>query len=96
LTHSTAFAGSAAGVKWFFGFLANDLLRVIGEAVTGSGGDPREAIDRNLGYMPLAMSSIDLLRTGGDPAVEDAKSRTMWFTSFGTAGPAVLADTVRS
>jgi len=64
--------------------------RVIDEAVTGSGGDPREAIDRNLGYMQLAMSSIDLLQTGGSQAMEDAKTRTMWFTGIGTAGPAVV------
>lgn len=71
-------------------FFANDLPRVIGEAVTGSGGDPREAIDRNLGYMQLAMSFMDLLQTGGSQAMEDAKTRTMWFTAIGTAGPAVV------
>jgi len=87
---SMAFAASTGGGQWFYGFLADDLPRVIGEAVTGSGGDPREAIDRNLGYMQLAMSSIDLLQTGGSQAMEDAKTRTMWFTGIGTAGPAVV------
>lgn len=87
---SMAFAASTGGGGWVFDFLANDLPRVIGEAVTGSGGDPREAIDRNLGYMQLAMSSIDLLQTGGSQAMEDAKTRTMWFTGIGTAGPAVV------
>lgn len=86
---SVAF-GMAIGGTSLFEWLANDLPREVNWIVTGKWEQPATAIDRNLAFMQLAMSSIDVLQTGGDPAVQDAKTRSMWFAAVGTAGPAMV------
>lgn len=69
--------------------LTDDLNREITQVVTGHNENAYDSIDRNLGYMQLAMSSIDALDVGGSEMVGDAKARTMWFTGIGIAGPAI-------
>ncbi len=74
-----------------FDWMGNGLQQNINQVVTGSDDDAYTNIDRSLGYMQLAFSSIDALQDGGDPMVGDAKSRAMWFTGIGTGGPAITA-----
>ena len=87
---SLAFGMSTGGGRYFFEFLSEDLPAAINGAVSGEETDPADQIDRNLGYMQLALSSIDLVQTGGSQALERVKSRTMWFAGIGTAGPAIV------
>ncbi|WP_147651379.1 type IV secretion system protein [Vulcaniibacterium gelatinicum] len=70
-------------------FLTDDLNRAVTKVVTGKDENAYDRIDRSLGYMQLAMSSIDALHTGEDPAVQGAKDRNLWFTGIGIAGPAI-------
>lgn len=81
--------GMAIGGSDVFRFLGHDLVREIGHVVSGDDGDPYERIDRSLGTMQLALSSIDAIDTGGEGAVESAKTRNLWFTGVGIAGPAI-------
>lgn len=69
--------------------LTDDLNREITHVVTGHDENAYDSIDRSLGYMQLAMSSIDALDVGGSEMVDDAKTRTLWFTGIGIAGPAI-------
>lgn len=62
--------------------------------VTGQSGSPYEQIDHSLGYMQLALTSIDAIQTGGDLGLEDAKTRAKWFTGVGVGLPAVLAGSI--
>ena len=62
--------------------------------VTGQSGSPYEQIDHSLGYMQLALTSIDAIQTGGDLGLEDAKTRAKWFTGIGVGLPAVLAGSM--
>lgn len=70
-------------------FLTDDLSREITEVVSGDDADAYEKIDRSLGYMQIALTSIDSLQTGDSEIVNDAKTRNLWFTGIGIAGPAV-------
>jgi type IV secretion system protein VirB6 len=81
---------AAAGSSGAFYWLANDLPRQVNYLVTGQNGPPSSGIDKNLAFMQVALSSIDVLQSGGDEAVEDAKTRSMFFAAAGTAGPAVV------
>ena len=72
-------------------FINDDLPGSIYEMVTGNTGDVFKDIDKSLGYMQLAFSSIDAIQDGGDEKVDDQKSRAMWFTGIGTGGPAITA-----
>lgn len=69
--------------------LGNDLPAGIHFFVTGVDASPFERIDESLGYMQLAMSSIDAINVGGSGIIEDAKNRAQWFSGLGIAAPAV-------
>jgi type IV secretion system protein VirB6 len=75
-------------------FLLDDVRGTIHEQVTGDRGSPEESIDRNLAWMQVALTSIDALDVAGDPTVDNAKTRAMWFTGLGTAGPALVGGTM--
>ena len=81
---------AAAGSGGAFYWLANDLPRQVNYLVTGENNPPSNGIDKNLAFMQVALSSIDVLESGGDQAIEDAKTRSMFFAAAGTAGPAVV------
>jgi type IV secretion system protein VirB6 len=72
-------------------FINDDLPGSIYEMVTGNTGDVYKDIDRSLGYMQAAFSTIDAIQDGGDDKIDDQKSRAMWFTGIGTGGPAITA-----
>jgi type IV secretion system protein VirB6 len=82
--------GASVGSSDIFYWLGNELPREVNWLVTGEDESPSSGIDENLAYMQLALSSIDVLQTGGDPAVQDAKTSSIWIAAAGTAGPAVV------
>jgi len=51
--------------------------------VTGKDDTAEELIDRNLGYMQLALTSVRVLDVAGDVTLDSAKRRAMWFIGFG-------------
>lgn len=75
-------------------FLVEDVRDSIHYQVTGNEGSPSEAIDRNLAWMQVALTSIDALDVAGDEVVNEAKTRALWFTGLGTAGPALVGGTM--
>jgi type IV secretion system protein VirB6 len=75
-------------------FLGHDMVEDIHNIVSGQKGSPYDSIDQSLGYMQLALSSIDLIDTGGDEVVADAKTRAQWFTGIGVGGPALVGGTM--
>jgi type IV secretion system protein VirB6 len=98
-TVRNAFILSAAMTMAVFGtnldgFLTTGLVQEIHEVVTGDDDDPYSKIDRSLGYMQLALSSIDAIDVGGDEIINEAKTRAQWFTGIGIAGPAIVGGTM--
>jgi type IV secretion system protein VirB6 len=88
-----AFGFSIGGTP-LYEFLAEGLPEAINEFVTGDNKPLGSSIDDNLLKMQLAMSSIDLLQTGGSEVVADAKARAQWFAGIGTGGPAIVGGTM--
>lgn len=86
--------GLAAGGSTVYRSVTDGLSEAINKVVTGKDESAYASIDRSLGWMQVAMSSIDQLHVGGSEIVNDAKSRNMWFTGIGTGGPAVTAGTM--
>lgn len=86
--------GMAIGGSDIYNFLTDGLSSEITQVVTGSDDSAYARIDRSLGYMQVAMSSIDALHAGGDATVEGSKQRALWFTGVGIAGPAVVAGSM--
>lgn len=74
--------------------LVKDVKDEIHTVVTGSNGSPEEAIDRNFGWMQVAMSSIDVLDAGGDESLDNQKTRALFMVGFGTGGPAIVGGTM--
>lgn len=79
--------GTSEISKW----INDDVPAVIYEMVTGNTGDVYKDIDRSLGFMQAAFTSIDAIQDGGDDTVDSQKGRAMWFTGIGTGGPAITA-----
>ena len=86
--------GMAMGGSQIYGAVTDGLNESITQMVTGKNENAYDSIDRSLGYMQLAMSSIDALQVGESAIVNDAKTRNMWFTGIGTGGPAITAGTM--
>lgn len=86
--------GLAAGGSTVYVSVTDGLGEAINKVVTGKDESAYASIDRSLGWMQVAMSSIDQLHVGDSEIVNDAKSRNMWFTGIGTGGPAVTAGTM--
>lgn len=85
-----AFAcGMALGGSTLYDFLGSNLPNEISRVVTGSNEPVIEQIDRSLALMQAALTSIDSLDVAHDPLVDKAKTRALWFTGIGTAGPAL-------
>ena len=82
--------GVGAGSS-IFDWMGDGLQKNITEVVTGSTRDAYENIDRSLGYMQLAFTSIDSLQDGESTTANDQKTRALWFTGIGTGGPAITA-----
>jgi type IV secretion system protein VirB6 len=88
---TTMAAGGSSIVK----VMSDDMMNAIYHTVTGHPTDnPYTAIDKSLGYMQLAMLSIDALQVSGDETIAAAKSRAQLFTGVGIAGPALVGGTL--
>ncbi|MFZ2754019.1 MAG: type IV secretion system protein [Lysobacteraceae bacterium] len=88
---TTMAAGGSSIVK----IMSDDMMNAIYHTVTGHRtGNPYGAIDKSLGYMQLAMLSIDALQVSGDETIAAAKSRAQLFTGVGIAGPALVGGTL--
>ena len=70
-------------------FLTDDLNKQVTYLMTGKEENAYDSIDRSLGYMQIALSSIDAIQVGESQIIQDAKSRNQWFTGIGIAGPAI-------
>ena len=75
-------------------FLNKDVKNEINFIVTGEEDGPEHLIDKNLAWMQVALSSIDVLDVAGDEVMDDKKSRAMWMVGFGTGGPAIVGGTM--
>jgi len=79
----------AVGGSSLNNLLTKDLKKEINWMVTGEHESPEDTIDRNLGWMQVALSSIDALDVVSDPALDGQKTRAMWFAGVGVGGPAI-------
>ncbi|MGY3266672.1 type IV secretion system protein [Lysobacter sp. HA35] len=75
-------------------FLTEDVKNEINHVVTGSSSSPEEAIDRNLAWMQVALSSIDVLDVASDPTLDAQKTRALYMVGIGTGGPAIVGGTM--
>ncbi|MFC5578377.1 type IV secretion system protein [Lysobacter niabensis] len=95
---ATLIVGAATSMAAFgtdlHDFLTDDVNREINWIVTGDHALPEDRIDKNLGWMQVALSSIDKLDVVGDPTLDDDKTRAMWFVGLGTGGPALVGGTM--
>ena len=88
---TTVAAGGSSAMK----LMSDDMTNLIYQTVTGESTDnPYAAIDKSLGYMQLAMLSIDALQVSGDETTAAAKTRAQIFTGVGIAGPALIGGTL--
>lgn len=71
-------------------FITDDVKKEINWVVTGEDDGPERAIDRNLAWMQVALTSIDALQVVGDSTLDESKARAMWFSGLGTGGPALV------
>lgn len=71
-------------------YVTTDMKDGIHWVVTGEEGSPEDEIDSNLGWMQVAMSSVDVLESGGDIDGAQEKDRAVTMIGMGTAGPAVI------
>lgn len=72
-------------------YVTTDMKDGIHWVVTGEEGSPEDEIDSNLGWLQVAMSSMDVLESGGDLDGAQEKERAITMIGFGTGGPAVVA-----
>lgn len=95
---ATLVVGSATSMAAFgtnvHDFLTNGVNREINWVVTGDPSLPEDRIDRNLGWMQVALSGIDALDVVSDPSLDDDKTRAMWFVGLGTGAPAIVGGTM--
>jgi type IV secretion system protein VirB6 len=76
-------------------FLTEDISQEITTLVTGEDKTAEEQIDEGLGWMQVALATIDALQIVGDNGeLQSEKARALWFTGIGTGGPAVVAGSM--
>ncbi len=75
-------------------FLTNDVKGVITTVVTGKDDPPEKQIDEALGWMQVALSSVDAIKVMDDPSLSDEKTQAQFFIGLGTGGPAVVAGSM--
>ncbi|HMB42670.1 MAG TPA: type IV secretion system protein, partial [Luteimonas sp.] len=85
---------AAAGGGSVYRSLTDGLSSDISQMVTGTDDDVYERIDKCLGYMQVALASIDALDVADDPILNEKKDRDLWFAGIGTGGPALMAGTM--
>ncbi|WNH52491.1 type IV secretion system protein [Stenotrophomonas oahuensis] len=74
--------------------LFQDLQHEISRVVTGSSAPAEKQIDKALGWMQVAMASIDAIEVANDPEMGSEKLQAKFFIGLGTGGPAVVAGSM--
>ena len=74
--------------------LFQDLQQEISHVVTGSSTPVEKQIDKALGWMQVAMVSIDAIEVANDPEMGAEKLQAKFFIGLGTGGPAVVAGSM--
>ncbi len=67
---------------------------MITTVVTGKDDPPEKQIDEALGWMQVALSSVDAIKVMDDPSLSDEKTQAQFFIGLGTGGPAVVAGSM--
>ena len=75
-------------------YLTEDMKDGIHHLITGSNDSPEDKIDESLGWMQVAMSTMDALDLQGDPELISQKEKAEFFMGLGTGGPAVVAGSM--
>jgi type IV secretion system protein VirB6 len=75
-------------------FLTKDVKGVISTVVTGKNDPPEKQIDQALGWMQVALSSVDAIKVVDDPSISSDKTQAQLFIGLGTGGPAVVAGSM--
>ena len=75
-------------------FLVHDVKGVISTVVTGKDEPPEEQIDEALGWMQVALASVDAIQVIDDPSISNEKVQAQLFIGMGTGGPAVVAGSM--
>lgn len=91
ITVATTFALGSSNIHQL---LTDDMPRTINYLVTDEDEGPEDTIDDNLQTMEAAMVAIDALYTSFDETLQAAKTRTMWFTGVGVAGPSLMGGAI--
>lgn len=87
ITVATSFALGSSNIHRL---LTDDMPKAVNVLVTGNDEGPEDAIDDNLMAMEGAMIAIDALYTNWDETLQSAKTRNLWFTGVGVAGPSLI------
>ncbi|WP_258078626.1 type IV secretion system protein, partial [Xanthomonas arboricola] len=62
--------------------------------ITAENKTPEDQVDESLGWMQVALSSIDVLDVVQDPTLDSQKSHAMWMVGIGIGGQAVVAGSM--
>lgn len=81
--------GTTVGGNTLFQWLGEDLVRAVAAVVHDGDGDVLGEIDRNFGYMQLALSSIDWIQAPTTD-IQAAKARNMGLVTLGIGGPGLM------
>lgn len=81
--------GTTVGGATLFQWLGGDLVRAVAAVVHGGDGDLLGEIDRNFGYMQLALSSIDAISAPNEE-IQAAKDWNMAFVTWGIGFPGLV------
>jgi len=72
--------------------LTKDIDKAVHYMFTGHNGNTSDAIDENLAYTQLALSTINVVKVNpGDTEMQNARDRSALIATFGTASPPMAA-----
>jgi type IV secretion system protein VirB6 len=66
----------------------------VSAVVIGKNDPPEKQIDQALGWMQVALSSVDAIKVVDDPSISSDKTQAQLFIGLGTGGPAVVAGSM--
>jgi type IV secretion system protein VirB6 len=74
-------------------FLTTDVDKEVHQLFTGNGDETTaDSIDKNLAYTQIALSTINAVQVvPGDTEMQNARDRSSWIATFGTASPPMVA-----
>ena len=97
-TKATLIVGIATSMAMFgtglHEFLTKDLTNHITLVVTDKDKGPASQIDESLGWMQVALSSVDTIDVVQDSTLDSEKTRAMWMMGLGMGGPALIGGSL--